>query len=239
MDPYIYPQTNVLINKLNIRDEAELINVETQLLIAGIIDISSIVHKIDFKSYESLQIVHRFLFQELYSWAGEFRSVNIYKSERVLNGLSVTYSDKDHIVSDLISVFNWSASKKWDHSSPNLSEDFSAFMTKLWRIHPYREGNTRTISIFMELFSEANELDFNAPLLSRNSGYLREALVLSAVEEAPEPKYLVDIIKDALQIKEHGNLNIDNETSSNYQVIEQHDVTKYEERPFKTNLDQE
>jgi len=53
MDPYIYPNTNTLINKLNIQDELQLIGVETQLLIAGIIDISSISHKIDFQKYES------------------------------------------------------------------------------------------------------------------------------------------------------------------------------------------
>ena len=51
MDPYIYPNTNVLINKLNIRDEQQLIDVEAQLLIAGIIDISSITHEIDFQKY--------------------------------------------------------------------------------------------------------------------------------------------------------------------------------------------
>ena len=69
MDPYIYPNTNVLINKLNIRDEQQLIDVEAQLLIAGIIDISSITHEIDFQKYKSLQKIHHFLFHELYLWA--------------------------------------------------------------------------------------------------------------------------------------------------------------------------
>lgn len=97
MDPYIYSNTTILINKLNIRDEQQLIDVEAQLLIAGIIDISSITHEIDFQKYESLQKIHDFLFHELYSWAGEFRTVNISKSERVLNGLSVVYSNNDQI----------------------------------------------------------------------------------------------------------------------------------------------
>ncbi|WP_240315643.1 hypothetical protein [Sporosarcina sp. PTS2304] len=112
MDPYVYPNTNILINKLDIRDEEQLIDVEAQLLIAGIIDISSISQKIDFQKYESLQLIHHFIFQELYSWAGEFRTVNISKSERVLNGLSISYSDKDHIISDLKTIFSWSESKK-------------------------------------------------------------------------------------------------------------------------------
>lgn len=111
MDPYIYTGTNILINKLNIQDEQQLIDIEAQLLIAGILDISSIVHEINFQEYQSLQTIHRFLFHELYSWEGEFRTVNIYKTERVLNGLSIIYSDKDQITSDLKAVFSWANSR--------------------------------------------------------------------------------------------------------------------------------
>ena len=239
MDPYIYPKTNILINKLDIRDEEQLIDVEAQLLIAGIIDISSISQKIDFQKYESLQLIHHFIFQELYSWAGEFRTVNISKSERVLNGLSISYSDKDDIISDLKTIFSWSESKKWSYSNPNLVKDFSAFMIKLWRVHPYREGNTRTVSIFMKLFAEASSLDFNAQLLSQHAGYLRNALVLATVEEAPEPQYLWNMISDALDVVDFNKFMPDDEASSNYQVIGNYDVSKYEEKPFEIDFDDE
>ena len=106
MDPYVYPNSSVLINKLNIRDEQELIDVEAQLLIAGIIDIHSIIDNLDFTDYTSLQTIHRFLFEDLYTWAGEFQTINIYKNERVLNGLSINYSDKDQIINDLKAIFN-------------------------------------------------------------------------------------------------------------------------------------
>lgn len=67
MDPYVYPNTNILINKLNIQDAQKLIETETQLLIAGMIDISSVVKEIDFQQYEGIQKIHQFLFHELYS----------------------------------------------------------------------------------------------------------------------------------------------------------------------------
>ncbi|WP_438313621.1 hypothetical protein [Sporosarcina sp. FA9] len=54
-------------------------------------------------------------------------------------------------------------------------------MIKLWGVHLYREGNTRTVSIFMKLFAEASRLDFNA-------------LVLATVEETPEPQYLLNMM---------------------------------------------
>lgn len=106
MEPYVYPNSTILKNKLNIQDEQELIDVETQLLIAGIIDIHTILDHLNFQDYSCLQTIHRFLFEDLYTWAGEFRTINIYKSERVLGGLSITYSDKSRIETDLNRFLN-------------------------------------------------------------------------------------------------------------------------------------
>lgn len=50
----------------------------------------------------------------------------------------------------------------------------------------------------MKLFAEKHDLSFNAELLSQNAGYLHNALVMDAVEEAPEGSYLQKIIVDAL-----------------------------------------
>lgn len=143
MDPYIYPNSHILINKLNIQDEQELVNVEAQLLIAGILDIHTIFDTLNFNNYTCLQTIHQFLFEDLYNWAGELRTINIYKSERVLNGLSVTYSDSSLIQSDLTAIFNWATTIDWTHRNPQLPSNFAKFMTDIWRVHPYREGNTR------------------------------------------------------------------------------------------------
>ena len=238
MDPYVYPSSSVLINKLNIQNEQQLINVEAQLLIAGIIDIHSILDDLDFRNYTCLQTIHRFLFEDLYTWAGEFRTINIYKSERVLGGLSITYSDKSQIETHLKQIFSWSTTINWTHKNPQLPSQFAKFMTDIWRVHPYREGNTRAVSIFMKLFAEKHGLTFNAELLSQNAGYLRNALVMAAVDEAPEPSYLHRIITDTLTL----NLTqVDPTTGSNqekYQTIGQYDVTNYEEKPFDIKIDE-
>jgi len=62
MDPYVYKGTNILINKLNIRNEQELIAIETQFFIANVLDIPSAFHKIDFSSHGSVQQIHQLLF---------------------------------------------------------------------------------------------------------------------------------------------------------------------------------
>ena len=238
MDPYVYPNSNVLINKLNIQDEQELIDVEAQLLIAGIIDIHSIIDDLDFHDYTCLQTIYRFLFEDLYTWAGEFRTINIYKSERVLGGLSITYSNKSRIESDLKQIFKWAATINWTHKNPQLPSQFAKFMTDIWRVHPYREANTRAVSIFMKLFADKQGLSFDAGLLSQNAGYLRNALVMAAVDEAPEPSYLHRIITDALSLNTTQILLNADTNQEKYQTIGQYDVTNYEEKPFDTKIDE-
>lgn len=237
MDPYVYPHSNTLINKLGIQNEQELITIEAQLVIAGIVDIQSITNQIDFHDFKSIQTIHRHLFQELYGWAGEFRTVNIFKSERVLNGLSISYSNKEQIQTELVDVFNWINEIEWTSSNTQLASNFTKLMTDLWRIHPFREGNTRTVSIFMKLFAEDNDIEFDEQLLSQNAGYLRNALVLAAVEEAPEPEYLKRIITDALGLTTMEASIPADSSSEKYQSIREYDVSNYEEKPFNTNSD--
>lgn len=201
MDPYTYESTNILKNKLNISNTQTLINVEAQLIIANALDLDVVYSELNFQTYKSLQVIHQSLFKELYLWAGKFRTIDIKKSEEVLSGLSVTYSDAKEIVTDLESVFTWSKKIKWNDNNQNLVENFARLMTEIWRIHPFREGNTRTTSVFMHLFAKEKGLEFRGEILTQHLEYLRKALVLAAVEEAPEPVYLLNILTDALHMK--------------------------------------
>jgi len=237
MDPYVYPQTTVLKNKLNITDEQQLVTIEAQLVIAGILDIESITSSIDVDDFISLKKIHYHLFHMLYEWAGEFRSINIYKSEKVLNGLSISYSDFLEIETDLLGIFKWSATANWNMANQYLLEDFSKLMTDIWRVHPFREGNTRTVSIFMKLFADVKGLAFNEQLLSQNAGYLRNALVMAAVEEAPEEEYLYKIVGDALSSAINKPVVNSEVNRSKYQSIGRYDVSNYEEKPFTTDVD--
>lgn len=234
MDPYVYPQSTTLINKLGIQNEQELVTIEAQLLIAGIVDIQSITAKINFRDFTSIQTIHHYLFQELYVWAGEFRTIDIYKSERFLNGLSIAYSTKNIIQTELANIFHWINTIEWTSTNAQLANHFTKLMTDLWRIHPFREGNTRTVSIFMKLFADDNSIEFNEQLLSQNAGYLRNALVLAAVEEAPEPEHLKRIITDALGLSITHQSISDDLSQEKYQSIRDYDVSNYEEKPFTT-----
>ena len=90
-DKYLYPNTDVLINKFNIKDSKKLDKVEytyVSLNITYIID-----NPIKINSVFDICIIHKILFKDIYEWAGTFRNLNIYKEEPILTGLSVKYSE--------------------------------------------------------------------------------------------------------------------------------------------------
>lgn len=90
----------------------------------------------------------------------------------------------------------------------------------------------------MKLFADKNNLDFNAELLSQNAGYLRNALVMAAVEEKPEAIYLQRIITDALTNNFKGSIKQKEMKPSKYNTVGQYKVTSYEEKSFYTKPDE-
>lgn len=76
---YCYPNSDVLINKLNIHDSDKLPEVERKLTMLRLMDLleKPVTGKFDF---EHLRNIHKYIFQDIYSWAGKIRTVDIAKS---------------------------------------------------------------------------------------------------------------------------------------------------------------
>ena len=74
---------------------------------------------------------------------------------------------------------------------------FADLLAKLWLIHPFREGNTRTVLRFAGLFAASKGFSLNSKLLRDRAAYVRDALVLYNVNEAPEKDYFIKIIEEA------------------------------------------
>lgn len=102
-DPYLYDDVPVLRNALSIKDEKTLDLIEAEQSRANMM----LLYEQGFHDFtpEGLQSIHRFLFGDLYDWAGQFRIINIEKRERLLAGRSVWYSNDEAISDDLASVF--------------------------------------------------------------------------------------------------------------------------------------
>lgn len=78
------------------------------------------------------------------------------------------------------------------------AELFSKLIAKIWQIHPFQEGNTRTIITFATQFAERHGFRMNKVLLKDNSEYVRAALVKASDGMYSEYEYLIRIIQDAI-----------------------------------------
>lgn len=87
------------------------------------------------------------IFEDLYEWAGKERGINIVKGERVLGGDTVRYADTNSIETEMEAALKELNQVNWEVLDiSETAELFSKLIAKIWQIHPFREGNTRTIT---------------------------------------------------------------------------------------------
>ena len=196
-DPYLYKDVPVLRNKLDIKDEKTLDLIEAEQSRANMM----LLYERGFCDFSPAGLcqIHRFLFGDIYSWAGEYRKINIEKAERLLGGRSVWYSNDDRIDHDLQAAFGEINSFPWDNCT---REEFVSALVKLfppvWQAHPFREGNTRTVVMLLTLFVEAHGYFFDKDLLAACAGYVRDSLVMASIDQFSEPEHLERILLDAV-----------------------------------------
>ena len=196
-DPYLYENSAILRNKLNIMDEKVLDMVEAEQSSANMM----ILYNQGFFDFtpEGLCGIHKFVFDDVYDWAGKYRIINIEKREKILAGRSVWYSNAENIADDLSEAFvsmhsiNWTSITKEEFVSA-LVRSFS----RIWRIHPFREGNTRTVVMMLTFFVEHHGYYMDQELMATNAGYVRDAFVLSSLDQYSEYEHLERILEDAI-----------------------------------------
>lgn len=223
-DIYVYEGTSVLINKLDIKDAKLLDEKEGAIVSLNVFDLIS--HPFKIKSVFDIKIVHKKLFSDLYEWAGENRKINLYKDEPVLNGLSVNYSEYKNIDQDLAKLDILFKSINWEELSHKETIDkIVILISKLWRIHCFREGNTRTATTFLYLFMKQLKLKVNIDFIGKHAKYFRNALVMASIDQYSEYEYLTNILLDSIAMKEV--------KSGKYKTIREYEVDKYEYREHK------
>lgn len=218
VDPYVYENTDVLKNKLGIKNKEELDKAESDISFSKILSVDSVVVPKKF-DLEYLQEIHKYLFGDIYEFAGEIRKIPIEKPEVVLDGMSVEYVYPTKIeekAKECLKKFN---SEKWDEKNiDDKSIAFSKLLAELWQIHPFREGNTRTIATFVFKFAKEHNFEMDEDLLLNNFKYVRRSLVMACIGEYSDYNYLIKIIKDSIQRGQNKKEN--NLKESNEQVIE-------------------
>ena len=122
--------------------------------------------------------IHKRLFDGIYKFAGKIRDYNISKDEWVLNGDTVFYASADSIKATL--DYDFTAEKSFDYSK--LSKEaaikhITKFISDIWQIHPFGEGNTRAAAVFAIKYLRKFGFNVNNDLFANNSWYFRNALV--------------------------------------------------------------
>ena len=121
---------------------------------------------------------HRRIFEGVFKHAGELRRYDITKKEWVLRGDTVSYLNWE----DLRRAIDFDIQQEKDFSYRGLSEEekvrhIAHFISGLWQIHPFREGNTRTTAVFAIQYLRSMGYEVTNNLFKDYSWYFRNALV--------------------------------------------------------------
>ena len=202
-DPYLYENCHVLKNKLDIRTQEELDDAEADYVVYRLKDLAMNPMPGEYNT-EHLLKMHQYIFQDLYEWAGEPRIIAIYKEEDVLGGMSVEYSDPFDITKDIHFILADMRQKPWNEMDrKQATTEFCDSLARLWKVHPFREGNTRTTITFCCQYADEIGLRINRELFEKNSRYVRTALVaynayFADGSDFSKKEYLEKIVYDAM-----------------------------------------
>ncbi|MBQ6999038.1 MAG: Fic family protein [Clostridia bacterium] len=122
--------------------------------------------------------IHKKLFFGIYKHAGKIRDYNITKKEWVLDGETVLYGNASELRETL--EYDFSEERKFSYkglSTDEIITHLAHFVSRLWQIHIFGEGNTRTTAVFFIKYLRALGYDATNDIFAENAWYFRNALV--------------------------------------------------------------
>ena len=148
--------------------------------------------------------IHKKLFYNVFPHAGKIRTYNISKKEWVLDGDTVIYGGAS-LLKDTLN-YDFEVEKSFDYSNLNKSEFVShiaKFISNLWQIHVFSEGNTRTTAVFLIMYLKKFGFDVTNDIFAKNAWYFRNALVRANYTNIEKniydtTKYLEDFLNNLL-----------------------------------------
>ena len=178
-----YPGTSVLINKLNIRDEQVLAQVEADITKLRISqwELNPLADTFDFNHYKA---IHAHLFSDLYDWAGRIRTVDLSKKGTRFCSAAEIENRAELIFTRL---YQLNFLKSMEHS--HFVEELTDFYCSTNELHPFREGNGRTQRLFL------SQLTTNAGYTLNFSDMDGDLLMIATIQAA---QGVADLLKHLL-----------------------------------------
>lgn len=159
-------------------------------------------------SVDYLKYVHKYLFQDVYEFAGEFRKVDFSKHERILNNDSVAYGEHKLLEQSL--DYDITLEKNKNYNEMNIVDvinNITDFSSRIWQIHPFREGNTRTTALFIEKYLVSMGYNVDNTMFKDKSVYYRNALVRSNYLNIKEDNSFLIKFYENLLLGKNNNLH--------------------------------
>ena len=142
---YLYPNSNTLKNKLDITDHDTLAKIDAEHSFVKLYELYLEPIQGNFDK-NHLKSIHRFIFGDLYSWAGEYRTVFMQKSTSLFASVDMIDLELENdlkLLNDNIMHIT---------SIQELADFLAEYYISIQHIHPFREGNSRTIREFFRQF---------------------------------------------------------------------------------------
>lgn len=184
---YCYKDTNVLINKLNIKNQEELNKKDSNISAVKMFELrqNKLIGNFDLKHFIS---IHKHIFEDLYSFAGLLRTENIAKG-------NFSFAEWNYIEDELNRILKELSEEEYlqNLTKKDLANRLAYYMSELNVLHPFREGNGRTIREFIRQLAYKN--NYILDLRKINSKDLLNATIKSVVDTSD----LENIIFDCLE----------------------------------------
>ncbi len=212
-DPYVY-KNGTLKNKLNITDYNELKQAEADIGFLKLANVDSI--NVLYFDAELIKKIHKHIFEDIFEWAGNYRKVPLIKEELVLPGYSIPYTDYKLIEKELKLKIQELNNIAWQNLSlEEIAFCFAREMALIWKIHPFRDGNTRTCLVFSYLYAKEHGFPFDIKTFTSelNRKYkddgtvekysIRDKFVLACLDDKdyPEVMPLASVFEKAIAIE--------------------------------------
>ena len=184
---YCYKDSDVLVNKFDIHDNKKIEEIERKIVLAKLYELRQ-NHQIGNFDISHFVGIHKFLFEDIYPFAGLFRNENIAKG-------NFSFAEWEYIEDELKKLLD---KLKEENYLQNLDRDtfikrLSYYMAELNVLHPFREGNGRTIREFIRQLAYKNGYVLN--LKNINPKEMLHACIRSVVDTTQ----LENIISECLE----------------------------------------
>ena len=174
--------------------------------------------------------IHKRLFDGIYEMAGKYRDYNFTKDEWILNDDTVTYSSFESI-KELLD-YDFDQERNFSYKDLNFDDSIKhlcRFISNIWQVHPFCEGNTRTTAVFLIKYLRTFGFNVNDDVFADNSWYFRNALV-----RANYKNYEKNIFEDISYLEKFFYNLL---TNSNYELKNRYMHVDYENNSNQSNIE--